>query len=116
MQKAQEYENNHSIDEDVVRVLAATNNVKIEKTKREGFTMCTLFEEIARDSRVEGKMEGIIESKAEAILELLEDYGEIPEELKSKIMEQTDLEILRVWHKKAARANSIEEFAKTIVF
>ena len=63
IQRAQEYENSHSIDKDVVRVLAATNNVKIEKTEKgEGLKVCTLFEEIAKDGRIEGKAEANIET------------------------------------------------------
>lgn len=41
-----------------MRALAATNNVKIEKTKGKGrLKVCTLFEEIAKDSRTEGRTE-----------------------------------------------------------
>lgn len=60
---------------------------------------------------VEGmKEEGRIQEKAESIFELLEDYGEIPERLRKLIMEQDDLELLRKWHKLAARVESIEAF------
>lgn len=70
VQKAREYEDSHTIDEDVVRALAATNNIKIEKTKRRGrLKVCTLFEEIAKDSRTEGKEEGKIEGRTEANIE-----------------------------------------------
>lgn len=44
------------------------------------------------------------------ILELLENCGEVSEELKNKIKVQTDKETLRRWHKLAARAESLEEF------
>ncbi len=44
------------------------------------------------------------------ILELLEDCGEVSEELKNKIKVQADKETLRRWHKLAARAESLEEF------
>ena len=111
MQKAQEYENSHNIDDEVVRALAATNHITIEKKKRkERVRVCTLFEEIARDNKAEGKIEGKIES----ILELLEDYGKIPKKLRKLISEQTDMEILKMWHKKAAKAGSIKEFEKAI--
>lgn len=46
----------------------------------------------------------------EYILELLEDCGEVSEELKNKIKAQTDKETLRRWHKLAARVESLEEF------
>jgi len=38
---------------------------------------------------------GRAEGKAEAVLELLEDLGDVPEELRRKIMEQRDLDILK---------------------
>ena len=47
------------------------------------------------------------------ILDLLEDYGEIPDALKEKLS-RTNSEILRKYHKLAAKANSIEEFIKMI--
>lgn len=111
MQKAQDYENSHEVDDEVVRALAATNHITIEKKKRkEQLKVCTLFEEIAKDNKAAGKIEGKIES----ILELLENYGEIPEKLRNRISNQTDLETLKVWLKKAAEARSIKEFEKAI--
>ena len=44
------------------------------------------------------------------ILELLEDCGEVSEELKNRIKAQTDKETLRRWHKLAAKVESLEEF------
>ena len=48
--------------------------------------------------------------KAEDILELLEDIGTIPEEVREKITGEIDLEILKKWHKLAAKSESIDEF------
>ena len=53
---------------------------------------------------------GILRGKQEDILELLQEYGPVDENLKQKIMSETDKEILKVWHKQASRAGSIEEF------
>ena len=47
---------------------------------------------------------------AEFILELLEEYGEVPDSLRGKIEVETDIETLKRWHKLAARVDSIEEF------
>ena len=58
--------------------------------------------------------EGKIGEKAESILELLEDYGEISEMLNEFIRDQTDLEILRKWLKLATGSESIEDFAEKI--
>ena len=63
-----------------------------------------------KKSRKEGKAEG----KAEAVIELLEDLGMVSDELREKILNERDLEILSKWHKAAARADSIEEFLAKI--
>lgn len=57
---------------------------------------------------------GKAEGKAEAVLELLEDLGKISAELRNRILTETDLEILRKWHKEAARAQTVQEFADRI--
>ncbi len=62
----------------------------------------------------EGKAEGRAEGKAEDILDLLEDIGAVAEDLKKKLYDQKDIEVLREWHKLAARAQSIEEFMQRI--
>lgn len=66
--------------------------------------------EIEKRIREEGKAEG----KAEAILELLEDAGFIPEELEKRIRGQKNLETLKNWHKLASKASTIEEFERWI--
>ena len=98
MQKAQEYENSHSIDVDVIRVLAAANNVKLEKTdKKERLKVCTLFEEIAKDSRIEGRTEANIETAQEMIrnnepIEKIMKYSRLPKETILELQKQEDLQ------------------------
>ena len=83
-----------------------------DRIERRNFTV--LFEnfeaydvqETRRISRAEGRAEG----KAEDILELLEDIGNVSDELKERIMKEKNLEILRKWHKAAARAENLEQF------
>ena len=50
----------------------------------------------------------------EDILVLLEEIGTIPEYLQVMISDQKDLEVLRKWHKLAARVQSIEELERKI--
>ena len=59
---------------------------------------------------VVGKAEGIAIGKAESILELLEDYGQPTGQLRQKIMNEKDLDVLKEWHKYATHVSSIEEF------
>lgn len=66
------------------------------------------FEELLRSREKKGRIAG----KAEAILELLEDCGTFSEDLKQKVMEETDLDTLKRWHKLAAKTSTIEEFTR----
>lgn len=65
-----------------------------------------LFEELLKDERAEGRAEG----RAESILTLLEEKGEIPEDLREKIMNEKRVEALGNWIKLAAKADSIDQF------
>ena len=61
-----------------------------------------IFEEMLRDERAEGK--------AEAVLELLEELREIPEDVHNRIMNEKNLETLSRWLRLAAKAETLEEF------
>ena len=80
--------------------------------------MCSLFERLLNKEKAEGRAEGWkdgrTEGKVEAVIELLEDLGDLSDSLKTCIMEQTDLELLKKWHKTAAKAKSIEDFEQAI--
>ena len=64
--------------------------------------------------RAEGWKDGKTKGKAEDVIELLEDLGELSDSLKTCIMEQTDLELLKKWLKAAAKAKSLEEFEEAV--
>ena len=69
-----------------------------------------IFEEMMRDERKAGREEGVLLAKRASIFELLEDVGTISEELEVQIHELSDEEQLKVLHKLAAKAESIEDF------
>lgn len=69
-------------------------------------------DEKAREAYV--RDEGIQEGKAEAILELLEESGPVPQELKKRILEESDPDRLSLWLKLAAKADSAEAFREQI--
>ena len=50
------------------------------------------------------------QTKATDILELLQEYGAVPEWLEQKIMTEQSIPRLREWHKASAKVESIEEF------
>ena len=59
----------------------------------------------------DGQREGKFSTKSEDIMELLEDYGVIPEELHKKILNEQDPDTLKKWLKLAAKVSSMDEFA-----
>ena len=107
-----------------VRTYAKSMKVEeaVDRAVRECINEMSIFEydeeavfEIVRKDEYEkghqeGVKEGVIAGKAEDILELLEDIGTIPEEVREKITGEIDLEILKKWHKLAAKSESIDEF------
>ena len=63
--------------------------------------------EIGMEAGMEaGKTVGI----AEAVIESLEDYGVVPQNVQDAIFAEKDLKVLKKWNKLAAKAESIEEF------
>ena len=64
--------------------------------------------------REEGRADGKVAGKAESVLEILEEYGEVPDELRDRVLAQRDLEILKSWLKVANKVGSIEEFVEKI--
>ena len=60
----------------------------------------------------EGRELGITEGKAESILELLEELGEVPEELRDRVKKEVDLVVLKNWLRIAAKVESIEDFVE----
>ena len=82
--------------------------VQREEVKEEG-----IEQGIARGKEL-GKVEGIRLGTVNNIMEFLEDLGEIPETLKSKIMQEEKPDVLRRWLKLAAKAETIEQFEKSV--
>lgn len=56
------------------------------------------------------KQDVMEETRRISIFELLEEYGDIPEELKLRIEKEDSVEVLKKWHKLAAKVTSIQEF------
>ena len=106
-------------DEFVERLQASIRRIKQNREMGERYM---LFEEMMRNERAEGRAEGIIEGRtegitegitvgmAQAILEILEAYGDIPEGLRSRIMSIQDNRVLRQLLKHAVQATTISEF------
>lgn len=114
--KADLEESQADFGDDFVRQLQKT--IRNVKASREVEGQYMLLEELLREERREGKEEGReegrVEGRAEVVLELLEELGNVPEELQAKIFGETDLERLSQYIKLAVKAESIEQFAEAI--
>ena len=60
--------------------------------------------------RSEGYEDGLVQGVVKSILDLLEDLGEVSVEVREKIVAQTDMEMLSLWLKHAAKSDSLEAF------
>ena len=60
--------------------------------------------------REEGKAEGI----TEVIIDLLRDYGDIPQDLREKIKTEDNINVLKEWLEKTIKTGSMEQFQKAI--
>lgn len=67
----------------------------------------------ARQAVQKATLEVTHTTKVQDILELLEDYGEVPDALEQKLA-QASPEVLKTYHKLAAKADSIEAFMAAI--
>ncbi len=62
----------------------------------------------------QGIKQGVEQGMMKAILELLEDFGQVPKRVSDLIWHQKDPATLRRWHKLAARAGSLAEFEQNM--
>lgn len=67
----------------------------------------------AQQAAEEAAQKATQDTRVQDILELLEDYGEIPDSLTQKL-EQASPETLKKYHKLAAKADSIEAFMESV--
>ena len=91
------------------------------KNKKEAMEVCIFeydeeatLQYIRQDEFQHGKMQGIAEERIHDLLEMLKEKGNVPQELKEKILAQKDPEILRQWFTEALHAETVEAFEKEI--
>ena len=65
---------------------------------------------VRKESRETGRAEGALKTIKEMIFSLLEDFGSIPEDVKNAVLNETNMDTLKVWYKLAAKATSMDDF------
>ena len=98
------------IDHHVLEDFFRKRKDEVKKVTHLDYTWEVREKLIRKEEYADGKAEGKIES----IFELLEDLGEIPEELRTKILGEKDLQVLKKWIKLAAKVDSIEQFQEKL--
>ena len=101
-------ENKQYYEDTFVRQLQ--DSIQRVKQNREMERQYMLLEDLLKEER---KAEAI-KVRREVILECLEDLGEISERLLSRIMSETDINMLKHMQKIAVKADSLDEFEKLI--
>lgn len=96
-------------DEFICHIQETIRRIKGSRKMEERFM---ILEEMLRDERAEGIAEGKVKGKAEAVLELLEDLGTVPEAVQNRITNEKNPELLKKWHRLSARADTLDEFLK----
>ena len=96
----------------VEKITAKYENVRKEVTSVMGGKV---LEYEAKTILQNGIKKGKIEGKIDSILELLEELGTVSDELCSCIQEEKDMEVLKLYLKKASRAQSVQEFEQWIL-
>lgn len=85
----------------------------IKRNRRVGVKYMQSWEEMMyyeEKGRQEGHASGVIEGKISSILELLQEYDTVTEQLRGKLIEQKDEATINRWIKLAAKCGSLEEF------
>lgn len=97
-------ESQKDFEDDYIDILQqSVRDIKESRGMEERFMQ---WELLLRDERVAGRAEG----RALAIIELLEELGQVSDILKTRVMEETDISVLTGWLKLAAKSESVESF------
>lgn len=100
--------------ESVMDIIVRANEKIFGRNKK----MCKAMEEIMEDRIVEREQKARVEARtkarAEDILVLLKECGNIPAKLRKLILGESDMAVLERWLKIAGKVDSIEEFQNAI--
>ena len=93
------------------RCVVGTEGGKDMEHNEKKYDVCKAWADWRLEGVEEGKIEGKIEERQMMILEQLEDYGEVSEEIRNKVVQERNIDVLKKWNKFAVKAETVEEFA-----
>ena len=106
--------NSEAKDEYVLQLQNSIRSLK-ENREMESNYMRWAWEAFQQDREDEAREEGRIEAKIESVLDILNELGEIPEELEEKITSETRIDVLKAMVKTASKVTSFLEFEEQIL-
>lgn len=96
------------------RLLERLNRERNKEFEKKENDMCQAIQEMIDEGREEGILIGKAEGKAESIVYLLNQKGELSKKVKERIEKEKDSDILAKWLLLAASAESITAFEETM--
>lgn len=94
------------IEQNILREFLLKNKAEVRRMSIYEYNEEDTRQAIREHEREQGRIEG----KAEAVLLLLEEKGEVPVELQKKIMSEQEEDTLKNWLMLAAKIKSVDEF------
>jgi len=96
--------------------------IKTKVKSEGGYNMCQAIEKMIengrrdglRDGLRKGRQQGRREERTNMMLLVLEKMGEVSDDLRKKIYQEKDLDVLGEWFQKAIQAKNLEEFMQEI--
>ena len=107
------------VNESIAKLYDCVENVKVKPEVQKGYMMLEEYiyyerKEAAEEAAAEATAETIISTTRENIIELLEELGEIPQDIQDRIEDQEDAAVLKRWLKEAAKTLTFEQFREAI--
>ena len=98
-------------DEFVSRLQKSVEKIKFD---REFGRRYMLVEELMKDEYNAGKSDGMKAALSSSIVSFLADLSPVSDDLKGRIASIDDIEVLKLFNKKAAKATTIDEFEREL--
>ncbi len=106
---------NNTVNEATREIHEYISKVKISPEAEVAFMK---YDDLVWVSETRGRKEGRIEGHREVLLEMIAELSPefvgVPEDVRKKVEEQTDAEVLKKWLKLAAKATSLEDWKERI--
>lgn len=104
-----------TIDPFVRHLQDTIDKIKLNRGMEERYMLLEeMMRNVKREGKLEGKLEGNAEGKQECLLSVLKSKFSVSDELKEKIVSETDIDKLNAWFQLSLKVSSIEDFEQNM--